>query len=52
MSATEIKEQLQEFLEMLESDKEAIKKGYQHLPTHEIIGNYISDLTEILNKIE
>ena len=52
MNTAEMKEQLTEFVEMLESDREAIKKGYQHLPTHEIIGNYISDLKEILKKIE
>lgn len=52
MSTAELKEQLTEFVEMLESDKAAIEKGCQHLPTHEIIGNYISDLMEIIEKIE
>lgn len=48
----EVFEELSEFIEMLESDRDFLKKNKQQLPTHKIIQNYIDDLNEIIKNKE
>lgn len=52
MDIAEIKDELLEFKEMLESDRDMLLKHPQQTPTHKILQNLIDDITEIIDKID
>lgn len=47
-----LREQIEEFLEMIESDYEGMKNKASEQRTAAILKNYIADLKEILNDTE